>query len=57
LATGSEATLPLVIFRLASRPGEENLGMAMTAAMLFVLLALVVVLLISRESQTVDRGR
>jgi thiamine transport system permease protein len=57
LATGSEATLPLVIFRLASRPGEENLGMAMTAAMLFVLLALVVVLLISRESQTRDRER
>ncbi|NCV81015.1 MAG: ABC transporter permease subunit [Actinobacteria bacterium] len=57
LATGSGATLPLVIFRLASRPGEENLGMAMTAAMLFVLLALVVVLLISRESQTPDRER
>jgi hypothetical protein len=31
------------------------LGMAMTAAMLFVLLALVVVLLISRESHTPDR--
>ena len=55
LATGSEATLPLVIFRLASRPGEENLGMAMTAALLFVLLALVVVLLISRESRTEAR--
>lgn len=52
LATGSEATLPLVIFRLASRPGEENLGMAMTAALMFVLLALVVVMLISRESRT-----
>ena len=57
LATGSEATLPLVIFRLASRPGEENLGMAMTSAMLFVLLALLVVLLTSRESQTPDRER
>jgi thiamine transport system permease protein len=52
LATGTEATLPLVIFRLAARPGGENLGMAMTAALLFVLLALVVVLLISRESRT-----
>jgi thiamine transport system permease protein len=41
-----------VIFRLAARPGGENLGMAMTAALLFVLLALVVVLLISRESRT-----
>lgn len=52
LATGSEATLPLVIFRLASRPGEENLGMAMTAALLFVMLALFVVLFISQESQS-----
>ena len=57
LATGAEATLPLVIFRLASRPGEENLGMAMTAALLFVLLALVVVLFISREPQTRDSER
>ena len=52
LATGSEATLPLVIFRLASRPGEENLGMAMTAALLFVMLALLVVLFISQESRS-----
>lgn len=52
LAYGSEATLPLVMFRLASRPGAENLGMAMTAALLFIVLAFVVVLVISREAQT-----
>lgn len=55
LATGAEATLPLVIFRLAARPGEENLGMAMTAALLFVMLALLVVLIISRESRSSSR--
>ena len=57
LATGSEATLPIVIFRLASRPGEENLGMAMSAAMIFILLAALVVVLISQESRTEDRVR
>ena len=52
LAYGSEATLPLAMFRLASRPGEMNLGMAMTTALLFILLALVVVYFISREKKT-----
>jgi len=47
LAYGSDATLPLVMFRLMSRPGAENLGMAMAAASLFILLALVVVWAIS----------
>ena len=47
LAFGSEATLPLVMFRLMSRPGGENLGMAMTAASFLILLALVVVAVIS----------
>ena len=49
LAYGSQTTLPIAIFRLASRPGPENLGMAMTASLVFVLLALVIVYLIARE--------
>jgi len=52
LAYGSEATLPLVLFRLIARPGAENFGMAMAAASLFVLIAFVVVWFISRESRT-----
>ena len=40
LTYGSEQTLPLVMFRLISRPGPENLGMAMMAASLFILVAL-----------------
>lgn len=47
LTYGSEQTLPLVMFRLMSRPGPENLGMAMAAAGIFILLALVVVWLMS----------
>ena len=47
LAYGSDATLPLVMFRLLARPGSENLGMAMTAASMLILLAFFVVWVIS----------
>jgi thiamine transport system permease protein len=43
LAYGSQQTLPLVMFRLMSRPGSENLGMAMAAASIFIFVALLVV--------------
>ena len=43
LAYGSDQTLPLVMFRLMSRPGGENLGMAMVTASAFILLAISVV--------------
>ena len=56
LAYGSDATLPLVMFRLMSRPGAENLGMAMAAASVFILLALVVVWAIS-SAQTSRQDR
>jgi thiamine transport system permease protein len=52
LAYGSQATLPLAMFRLAGRPGEENLGMALTAALLLILLAFVVTYFISREPRS-----
>lgn len=47
LAYGSDQTLPLVMFRLMSRPGAENVGMAMVAATMFIVLAIAVVWLIS----------
>lgn len=57
LAYGSQATLPLVMFRLISRPGAENLGMAMAAASLFIAVALVVVWVISLEGRTQRQAR
>ena len=57
LAYGSQATLPLVMFRLISRPGPENLGMAMAAASLFIAVALVVVWIISLEARSQRRER
>lgn len=56
LAYGSEATLPLVMFRLLARPGGENLGMAMTAASALILVALVAVWIIS-SAQTERQDR
>jgi thiamine transport system permease protein len=59
LTYGSNQTLPLVMFRLMSRPGAENLGMAMAAASVFVLLTVAVVWLISsaKSTSTPEEGR
>jgi thiamine transport system permease protein len=51
LAFGSEATLSLVMFQLASRPGPVNMSMAMSIALLYLLLSAAVVYLISREKK------
>ena len=62
LAYGSQETLPLVMFRLISRPGGENLGIAMAAASLFILVAFAVVWAVSslqedqRSGEGVPRG-
>jgi thiamine transport system permease protein len=59
LTYGSNETLPLVMFRLMSRPGGENLGMAMAAASAFILLAVAVVWAVSSASdreRLVERG-
>lgn len=50
LAYGSDQTLPLVMFRLMSRPGGENLGMAMVAASAFILVAIAVVWVVASVS-------
>jgi thiamine transport system permease protein len=47
LTYGSNETLPLVLLRLMSRPGPENLGMAMAAASVLIVVALGVLLLIT----------
>lgn len=47
LAYGDQATLPVVLARLISRPGEQNYGMAMAASAL--LIALVFLLIGSSE--------
>ncbi len=47
LSFGDQATLPVVLYRLISRPGEQNYSMAMAAAALLILLVFAVVALSS----------
>ena len=56
LTYGSNETLPLVMFRLMSRPGPENVGMAMVAASLFILLAVFVVWVVSHVGSATRAG-
>lgn len=48
LANGSQATIPNLLFRLISRPGEQNYGMAMAVSAILIALSAVVVFLVSR---------
>jgi thiamine transport system permease protein len=48
LANGSQATIPTLLFRLISRPGEQNYGMAMAVSAILVVLSALVVYLVSR---------
>lgn len=52
LAFGDQATLPIVLFRLISRPGTENFALAMTTASLFILISAYVLWIANREVRT-----
>jgi thiamine transport system permease protein len=48
LAYGSEGTLPTLLFRLISRPGEQNYGMAMAVSAILSVLVFVMILGLGR---------
>jgi thiamine transport system permease protein len=48
LANGSQATIPTMLFRLISRPGEQNYGMAMAVSAILIALSFLVTFLVSR---------
>jgi len=48
LANGSQATIPTMLYRLISRPGEQNYGMAMAVSAVLIFLSALVVYLVSR---------
>lgn len=52
LAYGSEATLPTLLFRLISRPGEQNYGMAMAVSAILIGFVLAVMAILARYSQS-----
>jgi len=56
LAFGSNETLPIVIYKLLGRPGEENLGMAMTVASIYILISAYVIWLSLKPNQIQPRS-
>ena len=50
LAYGNQATLPTLLFRLISRPGEQNYGMAMAVSAVLIIFSFLVVYLSGRQS-------
>lgn len=51
LAYGDQATLPIILFQLISRPGAQNYGMAMAASSILILFVGVVMYLITRMDE------
>ena len=51
LANGSQATIPTLLYRLISRPGEQNYGMAMAVSAILILLSALVVYFVSRAPE------
>jgi thiamine transport system permease protein len=48
LANGSQATIPTLLFRLISRPGDQNYGMAMAVSAILIVLTAAVSFVVSR---------
>lgn len=48
LARPDTATLPIVIFRLISKPGADNYGMALAASLILALLTATIMMIAER---------
>lgn len=48
LANGSQATIPTLLYRLISRPGEQNYGMSMAVSAVLIIVSALVVYLVGR---------
>lgn len=49
LAYGDQSTVPMLMYQLIARPGNQNYGMALAVATILTLVTTLVVLLVSRE--------
>ena len=50
LAYGDQSTIPMLMYQLISRPGNQNYGMALAVATILTIITTVVVLLVSEET-------
>ena len=57
LSFGDQATIPVLMYQLISRPGAHNYGMALAAASILTLLTAVIVLMFSGEGARTSRKR
>jgi len=48
LANGSQATIPTLLYRLISRPGDQNYGMAMAVSAFLIVISAAIVFVVSR---------
>ena len=49
LAYGDQSTVPMLMYQLIARPGNQNYGMALAVATILTVLTIIIVLLVSRE--------
>jgi thiamine transport system permease protein len=49
LTFGDQATIPVLMYQLISRPGAQNYGMALAVASILTLLTIVIVLTLSQD--------
>jgi thiamine transport system permease protein len=57
LSYGNQSTVPMLLFQLISRPGEENYGMALAVSAILALITTVLVVLVSYERQSLKGNR
>jgi thiamine transport system permease protein len=51
LAYGSQGTIPTLLFRLISRPGEQNYGMAMAVSAILIAFVWLVIMVLNKYSK------
>ena len=52
LAYGDQSTVPMLMYQLIARPGNQNYGMALAVATILTIITTIVVLLVSRETNS-----
>jgi len=57
LSYGDQSTVPMLLFQLISRPGEQNYGMALAVSAILALITTVIVVLVSYERKSLKGNR
>ncbi|MSY63409.1 MAG: ABC transporter permease subunit, partial [Actinobacteria bacterium] len=52
LAYGDQSTVPMLMYQLISRPGNQNYGMALAVATILTIITTLVVLFVSKETSS-----